>query len=337
MTYKAVFQRPKKITGLNIKSYQRFLEAEQRFFPIKHLIIVPVERGLKDASGYSDLCIPDDKIVVPVKLDGLEFKVEVGPSIKRPSYVSFHQRMRDYLTGVMREYLKDKRPRGVLSIGGLPYISLGMVLQEFERLQKEILERGVKRTIKRPNFEEERLEKLLVDPTLNYEGLPVGSGKLYLKALQLYGEVKKDPHKAFLKLLKEEAKYEGIPEKTEIVSGQISSDLGFQLKVIPATTRDYPAVVKSLFNDNGERGPIKSTGVLKAISKGCEEKFIRLDKKFGENWRGCALDMINFRTRGDKRLVSLQGLIDLIDTLTILKTERKIGKIEPVLFPIVSV
>ncbi len=309
-------QRVPTYTGLNGESIDSYFMARQRVISfLENRVLTPFTAGLKAQTGWTKENRPSEQVEQEIVVDQIPFVVKTTPTTLRPSYEKLYTKLIQTLDHLKTQYEQEVRRKGVVSFDQRPYINLRELITSYENWRDEILDRGVRQGISFP--EGESLDSLVV-PLVSYSSLEQSSGRCFVSAKRFYSEVHKDPVKKLIARVKEETGFDKTNVPSETVESWIQVDKHLlYVQTIPKTSIGYAAILKGLFGPKTKTGKIgKGTGVLT----------IAQDQEIG---------CFDIRKYEGERVVSLDDLLKVIDTLTSDNSKRQIDKQNIEIYPVV--
>lgn len=267
---------------------------------LRRAVIEPFEEAIHGATGYSDELRPEKTKKVPVKVESIEFLVEVTPCRKSPPYKEAFERTKHYLEALMFQpdpYLKAGSERiDTLDLDGERYVNINhaqhMIKSFLEQVRKD--RDGVRFTIleKNPATPVEFGETLSLAPT-DYSARTDSNARKYIEAEKFLaeGNYRAQPFKSAL-LDDSNAHILAMAEEFEEITDKIPypfSGVVFVHKVIPAMSYSYLEALNSLIREK-PHGYVfeKSIGVL---------ELARLFVDHEERLKEQGLDVESFREK----------------------------------------
>jgi hypothetical protein len=301
-------QRFEKLDSTAAENYFRLREGGISF--LENEVIKPFEAALKEKTGFSDENIPDIAATKKLNLDGIVFSITSEPTTKRPSYGEIYEKLTTYLNIINEEYDQGTRKEGVITIDSLPYISAENILTKILEWKDEVLDRGVKQTIKfklPEEIEDENLKSLAVG-LVDYSAINPATARTYVRAKIMKldaAEIISD----FEGKLKDQTGFskENLPENTENSWVQ-AGDYLFKIQSVPYPSTSYGKIINDL---------AKSSDNLKSAGDLC----LMLDGK-----EALLENIYEIRTRDDSKYISLRSLQSRISKLTEKNTENTLGQ-----------
>ncbi len=301
-------QKFEKLDSAAAENYFRLREGGISF--LENEVIKPFDVALKEKTGFSDENIPKEATTKKLNLDGIVFSITSEPTTKRPSYGDLHEKLTTYLGIIEQEYNQGTRKEGVITIDLLPYISVENILSKILEWKDEVLDRGVKQTIKfklPEEMENENLKSLAVG-LVDYSVINPANARTYVRAKMMKldaAEIISD----FEGKLKDQTGFskENLPEQTENSWVQ-AGDYLFKIQSVPYPSISYGKIINEL---------VKSSENPKLAGDLC----LMLDGK-----EALLENIYEIRTRDDSKYISLRSMQGRISKLTEKNTENTLGQ-----------
>jgi len=225
------------------KDYKR---AMQELPKGNELVIEPLEKALKKATGYSDVNIPSEIIETKFPEDlgwQANFIVKSEPrTTKRPSYKTAVEEMERHLSGIAFLISGGMTISGIAKYDGVLYMGVERLRDEFNIIVAGISNAGVEQTItpvlKEPLASEKNLDKLIIPGGRNIYALTEENFMLYTRTDRLLNSYLK-----YIGAYKEKLT-KGIRKKKATV--QTTGKDAYNIEKGKREGPDWPYVVKTL-------------------------------------------------------------------------------------------
>ncbi|RLI97813.1 MAG: hypothetical protein DRO99_02390 [Candidatus Aenigmatarchaeota archaeon] len=306
-------------SGLDGDNADNYYRAGQRNGLLSSEVIAPFSGALKGYTGYDDDNIPDRETEVACDLGDMRFLMKVTPTKKRPGYREVYDGLRGHLHATLSEYEAGKRPVGVITIEGEPYISAHDVLGRLSDARNTVTSEGVKIEIAESPEMPDGVDSVVLPLGMDMSSLNEGNATRYMESLRLsedYGAIISGFEDELIGLTGYDNDHP--PGETEHMFRHIGGHV-FHVKSIPYDSTSWGKVVSGL-----DKQPPK-----KKVENGGDLVLLTNDIHIPR------LEAYRMRKREGNHMVSLKGLLQRMDELVDENTSTKVRQKPITHYPIV--
>lgn len=298
-------------TELDEKGAETYYRARQRKGLLEREFTGKFSAKVKEKPGFSDESPPAEETFESVKVGDIAFRVKATPSTKRPGYEEVFNYTKEVLQEALRNYQNDVRAAGIMTIEGRPYIALDTIRGKIHGKRDEVTQSGVKLEIAEIDIPKalasEEVLGLALDIGNGIAELTPGNAANYIRAQKLldgYSGIIKD----FESGLVEMTGYSNSnpPDETKHMYQSFGMHV-FHVPTVPYPAPSYGQMVSRLVKETQRN--TRTTGDLVLIERNSERP---------------ELEVYAARTRGGKKYVSIQGMLERMDAIQDLYTDTKI-------------
>jgi hypothetical protein len=268
-----VLENPGRYSGLDEVTAEQFEVVERKTLPLLEKIIGAFESTNKAKTKFSNERRPKSEQTNEFNYGKVKVTVTTKPTTLRTDYKTVVEETEKFLGFVAADYAQGRLRRGVLTIDGVCYISLGDMIGKIEELKESVLEgkEGIAQSVKCDaplQLTGEGLDKVVFRLGKDYSEPSEENAADYARALALRKDITENFYNQFIKALKQGTGWDNEHLPTASVQEFVRAGAYlFPVQVTPKDTPKYGKIIEALVKPFNKKVS-KTTGELIKLQEG---------------------------------------------------------------------